>query len=100
MPNISLTPASDRFFMVNRTRGIALLRAQQYGVREIAKRIGRHQYSNGEVILRLSVSAMALEDEARRALLSLFGTAGAHVSMLQSEDKTIQYTSNLKGAME
>ncbi|WP_132259631.1 AMP-binding protein [Paucimonas lemoignei] len=59
-----------------------------------------HQYGNGEVMLRLNASAMTLADEARRALLPLFGTAGVHVGVLQSEDKTIQYTSDLHGAME
>lgn len=59
-----------------------------------------HQYGNGEVMLRLSASAMTLEHEARHALTPLFGTQGVHIDVLPSEDKTIQYTSDLNGAME
>jgi IS30 family transposase len=42
MPNISLVPPSDRFLSLIEREEIALLRAQLYGVREIARRIGRH----------------------------------------------------------
>jgi len=41
MPNVTLTPPSDRFLSFAEREEIALLRAQLYGVREIARRIGR-----------------------------------------------------------
>lgn len=59
-----------------------------------------HQDSDGSVMLRLSATAMPLADQARLALKSLFGDQLIRIDMLQSDDKTVQYTSDLKGAME
>ena len=42
MPNLSLDPIAARFLSLPEREEIALLRAQGYGVREIARRIGRH----------------------------------------------------------
>jgi phenylacetate-CoA ligase len=59
-----------------------------------------HQESNGNVVLRLSASAMPLADEARHALKPLFADQAIRIDVLHSEDKTVQYTSDLEGAME
>jgi IS30 family transposase len=42
MPNISLTPPSSRYLSLCEREEIALLRAEGHGVREIARRTGRH----------------------------------------------------------
>jgi IS30 family transposase len=42
MPNISLTPLSARFLALQEREEIALLRVQGHGIREIARRVGRH----------------------------------------------------------
>lgn len=42
MSNISLTPPSLRYLSLGEREEIALLRAEGHGVREIARRIGRH----------------------------------------------------------
>ena len=42
MPNVSFAPLSARFLSFAEREDIALLRVQGHGVREIAKRIGRH----------------------------------------------------------
>ncbi|MGF6782605.1 IS30 family transposase [Paraburkholderia sp. GAS334] len=42
MPNVSLTTLSARFLSFSEREEIALLRAQGHGVREIARRMGRH----------------------------------------------------------
>jgi IS30 family transposase len=42
MPNISLTPLSVRFLSFAEREEIALLRVQGHGIREIARRVGRH----------------------------------------------------------
>ena len=42
MPNISLTPLSARFLALQEREEIALLRVQGHGIREIARRLGRH----------------------------------------------------------
>jgi IS30 family transposase len=42
MPNLSLDPPSVRFLSLLEREEISLLRAQGHGVREIARRIGRH----------------------------------------------------------
>lgn len=59
---------------------------------------GFHQLADGSVILRLAASALAFGDAARAALAPLFGGQEITVELLQSEDKTIQYTSELAGA--
>lgn len=57
-----------------------------------------HQARGGAVTLRLSPGAMALADAARAALEPLFGSGAVAVAALQSDDKTLQYTSDLEGA--
>jgi hypothetical protein len=52
MPNISLTPPSGRFLSLAEREEIALLRAQQFGVREIAKRIGRSPSTISHELIR------------------------------------------------
>ncbi|SNR57680.1 Helix-turn-helix domain-containing protein [Actinomadura mexicana] len=42
MPPISLDPPSGRYLSFAEREEIAVLRAQRYGVREIARRLGRH----------------------------------------------------------
>jgi IS30 family transposase len=42
MPDVSLAPTADRFLSLAEREEIALLRAQDYGVREIARQLGRH----------------------------------------------------------
>jgi phenylacetate-CoA ligase len=58
-----------------------------------------HQYADGAVVLRLGAGAMALRDVACSALRPLFGGQAIQVDVLTAEDKTIQYTSDLEGAM-
>jgi IS30 family transposase len=41
MPPISLGPLSGRYLSFGEREEIAILRAQQHGVREIARRVGR-----------------------------------------------------------
>lgn len=59
-----------------------------------------HQESDGQVVLRLSASAMHLAEEARSALGVLFENQPVRIDVLQAEDKTVQYTSDFDGAME
>jgi IS30 family transposase len=42
MPDVCLVPTTDRFLSLAEREEIALLRAQNHGVREIARRLGRH----------------------------------------------------------
>jgi phenylacetate-CoA ligase len=58
-----------------------------------------HQGADGGVILRL-LGALALADEARAALAPLFWRQRITIEALAGEDKTIQYTSDLDGALE
>jgi phenylacetate-CoA ligase len=41
---------------------------------------------------------MTHADAAQAALASLFGQRGVAVEVLQAEDKTLQYTSDMEGA--
>lgn len=59
-----------------------------------------HQESSGNVVLRLSASAMPLAVQAHQALMPLFGPHAVQIDVLEAEDKTLQYTSDLEGAME
>lgn len=58
-----------------------------------------HQYADGAVTLRLAAGGMTLADAARTALEALFGMQTITVDVLAAEDKTIQYTSDLDGAL-
>lgn len=59
---------------------------------------GFHQRSDGSVILRLAAGAMAHASAAQAALAPLFAGQAIGVEVLDAEDKTIQYTSELAGA--
>lgn len=52
MPNISLIPPSGRFLALAEREEIALLRAQQLGIREIARRIGRSPSTISRELIR------------------------------------------------
>jgi phenylacetate-CoA ligase len=57
-----------------------------------------HQRADASVVLRLAPDAMTHADAAQAALASLFGQRGVAVEVLQAEDKTLQYTSDMEGA--
>ncbi|MFL6656555.1 MAG: capsule biosynthesis protein CapK [Massilia sp.] len=57
-----------------------------------------HQAADGSLVLRLCAAAMALADDATRALAGLFGSQAVSVQALEADDKTLQYTSDLAGA--
>jgi phenylacetate-CoA ligase len=59
---------------------------------------GFHQASDGSLVLRLGPGGMAFADAACQALMPLFGGQAVAVGVLEAEDKTIQYTSDLAGA--
>ncbi len=60
---------------------------------------GLHQQADGVAVLRLAPGAMGLEPDARAALDALFAGPGLRVEVLAADDKTIQYSSDLEGAM-
>ena len=60
---------------------------------------GFHQRADGSAILRLCAAAMPLADSAKDALGALFESQEIGVELLLAEDKTIQYTSELTGAL-
>jgi IS30 family transposase len=78
MPPISLDPPSDRFLSFVEREEIALLRAQEHGVREIARRIGRSASTisrelrrnaatrGGRLDYRASVAQWHADRQARR----------------------------------
>jgi phenylacetate-CoA ligase len=56
---------------------------------------GFHQAADGALTLRLAPSALPLAQAARNALVPLFGPCHVDVAELKSEDKVLQYTSDL-----
>lgn len=60
---------------------------------------GFHQAADGGLTLRLAPNALHLGDPARILLASLFGSQPVAVVLLTAEDKIVQYTSNLDGAL-
>lgn len=52
MPNLNLAPPSGRFLSLAEREEIALLRAQQFGIREIARRIGRSPSTISRELIR------------------------------------------------
>ena len=52
MPNLNLAPPSGRFLSLAEREEIALLRAQQFGIREIARRIGRSPSTVSRELIR------------------------------------------------
>ncbi|MGI4949997.1 MAG: capsule biosynthesis protein CapK [Janthinobacterium lividum] len=59
-----------------------------------------HQDAFGAVTLRLSSHALYLADEAVRLLSALFGDLPVSVAAIAQEDKVLQYTSDLPGALQ
>ncbi len=59
-----------------------------------------HQSAEGNVTLYLPAGDMPLAATARIGLKTLFEDDVIQIGELESEDKTIQYTSDLEGAME
>jgi phenylacetate-CoA ligase len=57
-----------------------------------------HQRADAGVVLRLAADAMLHAHAAQAALASLFGHGSVRVEVLQAEDKTLQYTSDMEGA--
>jgi phenylacetate-CoA ligase len=57
-----------------------------------------HQRADASVVLRLAPDAMPHVDAAKAALAALFGQQCVMVEVLQTEGKTLQYTSDLEGA--
>ena len=60
---------------------------------------GLHQAADGSIVLRLAAGSLALADAARKLLQPLFGAQTIKIDILMAEDKTIQYTSGLDGAV-
>jgi phenylacetate-CoA ligase len=60
---------------------------------------GFHQAADGALTLRLTPNALHLGDPARVLLASLFGSQPVAMVLLTAEDKIVQYTSNLDGAL-
>jgi len=60
---------------------------------------GLHQSHKGELTLRLAKSSLHLVSTAREALIPIFGAQHIHVEPIAVEDKIIQYTSELDGAV-
>lgn len=60
---------------------------------------GFHQAADGALTLRLTSSAMHLAYPARALLAALFGNQPVAVALLTAEDKIVQYTSDLDGAL-
>ena len=57
-----------------------------------------HQHADASTTLRLALDAMQYAAPARGALEPLFGSGRVTVEVLDAQDKTLQYTSNLAGA--
>jgi len=57
-----------------------------------------HQQADGRVVLRLAQAMTALGNEARAALEGLFGAGNVTLAVLATDDKTVQYSSDLDGA--
>jgi phenylacetate-CoA ligase len=58
-----------------------------------------HQDISGAVTLRLAAGAMSQADAAQARLTTLFGGHPVSVQLLTAEDKIMQYTSDLEGAL-
>lgn len=59
---------------------------------------GFHQRSDGTCVLRLNAASMPLAAAASCALAPLFGTDKILLELITTQDKIIQYTSDLEGA--
>jgi phenylacetate-CoA ligase len=57
-----------------------------------------HQGADASVVLRLAPDAMAHAGAAQAALATLFGQQAVTVMALQTDGKTLQYTSDVEGA--
>lgn len=57
-----------------------------------------HQHSDATLHLRLAPASMIYTEAARRALQALLGTVAITISAIESEDKVLQYTTDLTGA--
>ena len=62
-------------------------------------RFGLHQDAEGGLVLRVAPAELALTDTALVVLKSLFGDQSIAVVSFSAEDKFIQYTSDLAGAL-
>ena len=60
---------------------------------------GFHQAADGALTLRLTSNALHLADHARVLLAPLFGSQPVAVALLTADDKIVQYSSNLDGAL-
>jgi phenylacetate-CoA ligase len=60
---------------------------------------GLHQAADGALTLKLAANSMAHADAARRALKPLFAEQQLSVVPITADDKIVQYTSDLAGAM-
>ncbi|CAN5345329.1 exopolysaccharide biosynthesis protein VpsH [soil metagenome] len=60
---------------------------------------GLRQRADGGLVLRLAESAQSHAADAQRALKPLFGSQKIEIEIVAAEDKIIQYTSALEGAL-
>jgi phenylacetate-CoA ligase len=60
---------------------------------------GFHQRADGSLVLRLGSGAMTFAEQPVGALRALFGSQAVEVELLLAEDKIVQYTSELAGAL-
>lgn len=60
---------------------------------------GFHQAADGALMLRLAPASLHLAGRALTLLAGLFGIQAVAVSALTAEDKILQYTSDLEGAL-
>jgi phenylacetate-CoA ligase len=62
-------------------------------------RYGLHQHVDGRLTLHIAPNEVSMADAARSALQSLFGYQPIEVASTSSEDKLVQYTSEVKGSL-
>lgn len=58
-----------------------------------------HQHSDSTLSLQLAAASISHADAARAALQALFGTLPVRTSIIKTEDKVLQYTSDLEDAV-
>jgi len=59
---------------------------------------GFHQRADGSCVIRLAASVMYLAEDARQALAGLFDIRQLTVETIMTDNKILQYTSDLEGA--
>jgi phenylacetate-CoA ligase len=61
-------------------------------------RYGLHQHADGRLTLHIAANEISMADAARAALRSLFGDQPIEVASTSTDDKLVQYTSELGGS--